>query len=139
MTQLEKCKLVQFPKITDRRGNLSFIEGNRHVPFDIARVYYVYDVPGGEARGAHGHRALSQVLIATSGSFEVTLDDGNARRTYTLNRPFEGLLVVPMIWRELHDFASGSVCMVLASHIYDEEDYFRDYDDFLRAARTGRP
>lgn len=130
------CKLVTLPRIQDPRGNLTFIEGGNHVDFDIRRVYYLYDVPGGAARAAHGHRALSQLMIAMSGSFDVTLDDGRDKRRFHLNRSYFGLYIPPMIWRDLDNFSSGSVCMVLASERYDEADYFRDYDQFLRAAQS---
>ena len=125
------CYLVDLPKITDPRGNLTFIEGGRHVPFDIQRVYYLYDVPGGAERGGHAHKALRQLIVAMSGSFDVVLDDGREKRRFHLNRSYTGLFVCPMIWRELDNFSSGSVCMVLASNRYDEEDYYRDYDRFL--------
>jgi hypothetical protein len=127
------CKLVDLPVVRAPEGNLTFIEGSNHVPFDIARVYYLYDVPGGATRGGHAHRTLRQLLIAISGSFEVVLDDGTDKRRITLNRSYTGLLLTPMIWRELVDFTTGSVCMVLASDVYDESDYFRDYADFLAA------
>jgi hypothetical protein len=131
---LAHCKLVDLPKITDPRGNLTFIEGGgRHVPFDIKRVYYLYDVPGGSERGGHAHKGLSQLIIAMSGSFDVVLDDGREKRRFHLNRSYYGLYVCPMIWRELDNFSSGSVCMVLASNLYDEDDYYRDYGDFQRA------
>lgn len=130
---LEDCKIVELPRVNDPRGNLTFIEGGRHVPFDIKRVYYLYDVPGGATRAGHGHRALRQVIIAMSGSFDVTLDDGRERRRFHLNRSYYGLHVAPMMWREIDNFSSGSVCMVLASEYYDEADYFRGYEDFLRA------
>ena len=132
---LDLCRILELPRITDPRGNLTFIEAGRHVPFDIRRVYYLYDVPGGAERGAHGHRALHQLMVATSGSFDVQLDDGKEKRTFHLNRGYVGLYISPMIWRELTNFSSGAVCMVLASEYYDESDYFRDYGDFLRAAR----
>jgi dTDP-4-dehydrorhamnose 3,5-epimerase-like enzyme len=128
-------KIIDLPKIVDPRGNLSFIEGSRHVPFEIRRVYYLYDIPGGESRGGHAHRELSQLLIAVSGSFTVVLDNGLGRRKCTLNRPDRGLLITPGVWRELEDFSSGAVCLVLASHPYDEGDYIRDYDLFLKTAR----
>jgi dTDP-4-dehydrorhamnose 3,5-epimerase-like enzyme len=128
-------KVIEIPKIVDPRGNLSFIEGGRHVPFEIRRVYYLYDVPGGEARGGHSHLELSQLLIAASGSFTVVLDDGHVRQKITLNRPDRGLHITPGIWRELEDFSSGAVCLVLASHPYDEADYIRDYDNFLKAVK----
>ena len=131
------CKLVELPKVADPRGNLTFIESRRSVSFDIARVYYLYDVPGGATRAGHGHRALSQLMIAMSGSFDVTLDDGREKRKYHLNRSYYGLYIPPMIWRELDNFSSGSVCMVLASDYYDESDYFREYEDFLEAVRAG--
>lgn len=129
---LSDCKLISLPKIQDPRGNLTFIEGGAHVDFDIQRVYYLYDVPGGSARGGHAHKALRQLIIAMSGSFDVLLDDGHEKRTFHLNRSYVGLYVCPMIWRELDNFSSGSVCMVLASNRYDEADYYRDYDQFLR-------
>jgi hypothetical protein len=134
---LEKCKIVEFPKITDPRGNLTFLEGRRHTPFPIERVYYLYDVPGGAERGGHAHLALQQMIIAMSGSFDVILDDGNGRRRVHLNRSYYGLYVCPMIWRELDNFSSGSVCLVLASNTYSESDYIRDYDAFLQAVRSG--
>lgn len=127
------CHLVDLPKITDPRGNLTFIEGGRHVPFDIQRVYYLYDVPGGAERGGHAHKALQQLIVAMSGSFDVVLDDGREKRRFHLNRSYVGLYVCPMIWRELDNFSSGSVCMVLASNRYDEDDYYRDYAGYLQA------
>lgn len=128
------CKIIDLPKISDPRGNLTYIEGDRHVPFGIERVYYLYDVPGGAERGGHAHLALSQLIIAISGSFDVTLDDGFAQKKFHLNRSYKGLYVCPMIWRELDNFSSGAVCMVLASNLYDESDYFRNYNEFLSAA-----
>lgn len=130
---LADCRIVDLPKIADPRGNLTFIEGGRHVPFDIRRVYYLYDVPGGSERGGHAHKGLSQLIIAMSGSFDVVLDDGRGKQRHHLNRSYHGLYVCPMIWRELDNFSSGSVCMVLASNLYDESDYYRDYDQYLRA------
>lgn len=130
------CRLIDLPKIPDHRGNLTFIEGQNHIPFDIARVYYLYDVPGGETRGGHAHKGLQQLIIAISGSFEVILDDGSKRQQYTLNRAYCGLYVSSMIWRELVNFSSGAVCMVLASLPYDENDYYRDYDKFIEAVRN---
>lgn len=131
------CKVLELPVIHAPEGNLTFVEGLRHVPFEIARIYYLYDVPGGGARGGHAHRNLRQMLIAMSGSFEVLLDDGEEKAAYTLNRSYNGLLLAPMIWRELVNFSSGSVCMVIASDVYDEDDYFRDYDEFISAANGG--
>ena len=116
---------------SDRKGNISVVENGITVPFDVKRVYYLYDVPGGESRGAHAHKELSQRILAASGSLRVTLDDGNVRRSFILNRPYQGLLIKPGIWRDLDDFSSGAVCMVLASEIYKEDDYIRDYHDFL--------
>lgn len=130
---LENCRIINFPKIQDPRGNLTFIEGGSHIPFDIQRVYYLYDVPGGSERGGHAHKALHQVIIAMSGSFDVVLDDGKDKKRIHLNRSYYGLYVCPMMWRELDNFSSGSVCMVLASSRYDEDDYFRDYQQFLKA------
>ncbi len=129
----EDCRILRFPKIEDRRGNLSFIEGNSHIPFDIQRVYYLYDVPGGAARGGHAHKALWQVIIAMSGSFDVVLDDGSVRQKFHLNRSYAGLVVGPMMWREIENSSSGSVCLVLASNRYDENDYYRDFEEFRSA------
>jgi WxcM-like, C-terminal len=136
---LVDCKIIELPKISDPRGNLTFIEATRHIPFDIRRVYYLYDVPGGSERGGHAHKGLHQLIIAMSGSFDVLLDDGTAQRRFHLNRSYYGLYVCPMIWRELDNFSSGSVCMVLASNRYDEEDYYRDYTEFTNAVQIGRP
>jgi len=135
---VERCRLIELPKISDPRGNLTFVEGERHIPFDIKRVYYLYDVPGGATRAAHGHRALHQLMVAMSGSFDVTLDDGLEKRKFHLNRSYYGLYIPPMIWRDLDNFSSGSVCMVLASERYDESDYFREYADFIEAANAAR-
>ena len=129
---LDRCRLIDLPRIADPRGNLTFVEGSSHIPFEIERVYYLYDVPGGAERGGHAHKALRQLIIAMSGSFDVLLDDGHEKKTFHLNRSYVGLYVCPMIWRELDNFSSGSVCMVLASNRYDEGDYYRDYDQFLR-------
>lgn len=135
---IEQCRIVQLPKIHDPRGNLTFIEGAHHIPFDIRRVYYIYDVPGGSDRGAHGHRRLQQFIVAMSGSFDVVLDDGHAQERFHLNRSYYGLYVAPMMWRYLDNFSSGAVCMVLASEHYDEADYIRDYEQFLAEARSRR-
>ena len=132
---LEQCSIIELPKVTDPRGNLTFIESDRHIPFDIRRVYYLYDVPGGAERGGHAHKGLHQLIIAMSGSFDVLLDDGCRKKRFHLNRSYYGLYVCPMIWRELDNFSSGSVCMVLASNYYDEEDYFRDYREFSEIIR----
>jgi dTDP-4-dehydrorhamnose 3,5-epimerase-like enzyme len=132
-TIIDRCTIIDLPKISDQRGNLTFIEGGHHVPFDIRRVYYLYDVPGGSERGGHAHKELQQLIIAMSGSFDVILDDGNNKKRVHLNRSYSGLYVCPMIWRELDNFSSGSVCMVLASNYYDEADYYRDYAEFIRA------
>ena len=127
------CTIIELDKHhSDRKGNLTVVENNKEVPFEVRRTYYLYDVPGGESRGAHAHRELSQLIIAASGSFSVTLDDGKVKRTFALNRPYQGLYVVPGIWRTLDDFSSGAVCLVLASHEYDTGDYIRDYNDFIR-------
>lgn len=134
MPQKPLWKLIELPKIADSRGNLTFIENQRHIPFDTRRVYYLYDIPGGESRGAHGHKALEQLMIAVSGSFEVVLSDGKNEERFSLNRPFQGLYIPPKTWRILENFSSGSVCMVLASLPYSEEDYIRNYDDFLKYA-----
>ncbi len=133
---LANCKVIELPKVSDPRGNLTFIEGGRHVPFEIKRVYYLYDVPGGETRGGHAHRNLQQLIIAMSGSFDVILDDGHAKKVFTLNRSYNGLFVPRMIWRELVNFSSGAVLTVLASLPYSEADYYRDYDEFLRDTKA---
>ena len=117
---------------SDRKGNITVVENNLTVPFGIKRTYYLYDVPGGESRGGHAHKDLYQLIVAASGSFTVTLDDGNVKRTFLLNRPYQGLMVVPGIWRTLDDFSSGAVCMVLASEGYTEDDYIRNYEDFIK-------
>ncbi len=132
---LSDCHLVDLPKISDPRGNLTFIEGGIHIPFEIKRVYYTYDVPGGSDRGAHAHKKLHQLIIAMSGSFDVVLDDGFDKKRFHLNRSYFGLYVCPMMWRELDNFSSGSVCLVLASELYDPADYYRDYQLFLSAAK----
>src|SRR5260370_40994856 len=133
---LDDCKIVELPKIADPRGNLTFIESGNHLPFEIKRVYYLYDVPGGATRAGHGHKTLDQLLIAMSGSFDVELDDGRARKKYHLDRSYYGLYVPHMIWRDIDNFSSGSVCLVLASEFFDESDYFRSYQDFLDAAKA---
>ncbi len=126
------CTMLELDKHhSNRRGNLTVVENGKTLPFDVKRVYYLYDVPGGESRGAHAHKNLSQLIIAASGSFRVTLDDGQVKRSFMLNRPYQGLYVKPGIWRDLDDFSSGAVCMVLASDVYDKEDYIRDYDKFI--------
>lgn len=134
MFSIQDCKIIELPKIQDPRGNLTFIEGGTHIPFEIRRVYYLYDVPGGAERGGHGHKELRQLIIAMSGSFDVLLDDGHEKKRFHLNRSNYGLLVSPMMWRELDNFSSGSVCMVLASMLYSESDYYRNYDDFINDA-----
>lgn len=126
------CSIIHIDKHNHEKGNISVVENGNTIPFGVKRVYYLYDVPGGESRGGHAHKELQQLIIAASGSFNVTLDDGNVKRTFTLNRPYQGLLVVSGIWRELDDFSSGSVCLVLASHLYEESDYIRDYIDFKK-------
>lgn len=126
------CTIIQLDKHhSERKGNLTVVENERTIPFSVRRTYYLYDVPGGESRGGHAHRNLSQLIVAASGSFTVTLDDGNIKRSFLLNRPYQGLLIVPGIWRTLDDFSSGAVCLVLASHPYDEKDYIRDYKSFI--------
>ena len=135
---LEQCQIIELPKIADRRGNLTFIEADKHVPFSIQRVYYLYDVPGGAERGGHAHKAMHQLIIAMSGSFDVVLDDATEKKRFHLNRSYYGLYVCPMMWRELDNFSSGSVCLVLASNLYDEEDYYRNYGEYAAAVKTKR-
>jgi hypothetical protein len=129
---INRCQIIELPKIQDPRGNLTFIEGGVHVPFDIQRVYYLYDVPGGSERGGHAHKNLHQFIVAMSGSFDIVLDDGLEKKRVHLNRSYQGLYVCPLIWRELDNFSSGAVCMVLASIKYEEDDYYRDYAEFMR-------
>lgn len=127
------CSVIELNRHhSDRKGNLTVVENHKSIPFDIKRTYYLYDIPGGENRGGHAHKNLYQLIVAVSGSFTVTLDDGNVKRTFFLNRPYQALMIVPGIWRTLDEFSSGSVCMVLASEIYSEDDYIRNYDDFLK-------
>ncbi len=126
------CTIVELDRHhSDRKGNITVVENGKTLPFDVRRVYYLYDIPGGESRGSHAHKELYQLIVAASGSFTVTLDDGNTKRSFFLNRPYHGLLVPPGLWRSLDDFSSGSVCMVLASAPYNADDYIRDYNDFI--------
>jgi dTDP-4-dehydrorhamnose 3,5-epimerase-like enzyme len=130
---INECKMVELPKICDPRGNLSFIQSNDQIPFDIKRIYYLYDVPGGAYRGSHAHKKLQQFIIAVSGSFDVALDDGKEKKRFHLNRSHSGLYVPPMMWGNLDNFSSGAVCLVLASEVYQEADYIRSYDIFLNS------
>lgn len=130
------CKIIQLPRIADTRGKLSFIESHDHVPFDIKRIYYLYDMPPDAERGAHGHKKLEQLIVPLAGSFDICFDDGYHKKSYRLENPWEGVYVAPMIWRELKNFSSGAICLVLASEHYDEQDYFRNYHEFLHAAGT---
>lgn len=125
------CSVIDISKVHNEAGNITVVENMKNIPFEVKRVYYLYDIPGGEARGGHAHYELEQYIIAASGSFDVVLNDGNNRKTVTLNRPNFALHIVPGLWRELDNFSSGSVCLVLASHLYDEKDYIREYDEFL--------
>lgn len=132
-TSVLDCKIIELDKHhSDRKGNLSLVENLDTIPFNVKRIYYLYDVPGGESRGGHAHYNLKQLVIAASGSFSVTLDDGKNKQTFMLNRPYQALLIMPGIWRDLTNFSSGSVCLVLASEKYDATDYIRDYNDFLK-------
>ena len=131
------CSIIELPKIENRAGNITPVHGKLNIPFDISRVFYSYDIPGGEARGAHAHKECHQLLIAASGSYEVLLDDGVNKRTILLNRPFYGLHIPPGIWASEQGFSSGSICLVLASHVYDEKDYIRDYKQFTTYKENG--
>jgi hypothetical protein len=131
MTDIHKCKLFELPKIFDTRGSLTSIESYRQVPFQIQRVYYIYDVPDGSQRGGHAHKELEQLIVALSGSFDVILDDGYKKKRFHLNQPNFGIYICPFIWRELENFSLGSVCTVMASRPYEEDDYIRDYKDYL--------
>ncbi len=130
-TTIYDCMLLNFPKNHQLNGNLTSITNGKEVPFAIKRIYYLYDVPGGNSRGGHAHKDLYQIMIALSGSFTVTVDDGNLKRSFQLFQPYQGLLIPPGLWRDLDNFSSGSICMVLASELYDEEDYFREYENFV--------
>jgi hypothetical protein len=129
---IDKCKIIELPKVSDPRGSLTFVENHNQIPFDIKRIYYIYDVPGGSERGSHAHKDLHQLIIAMSGSFDVVLDDGRDKKRFHLARSYYGLYVCPMIWRQLDNFSSGSVCLVLASNLFSDDDYYRDYEEFLR-------
>lgn len=132
MITIDDCRLIDLPCIGDRNGNITPIYGGQHVPFEIARVYYLYDVPGGAARGGHAHKELQQLIVSVMGAFDVILDDGQRKKTVRLDRAYYGLYMPRMIWRELENFSSGAICLVLASIPYDENDYIRDHDIFLR-------
>jgi hypothetical protein len=131
MNSIYDCNIIQLPKIHNRAGNLTALENNISVPFDVKRVYYLYDIPGGEARGGHAHKKLEQFLIAASGAFDIMLDDGTNKKVVRLDRPYMGLHIVPGIWRELSNFSSGAICLVIASRVYEESDYIRDYSLFF--------
>lgn len=133
MASVRDCTIIRLPEFVDERGSLSFVEGGKHIPFDIARIYYLFDMPTGARRGAHAHREISQLMIPIKGSFDVVLDDGKETRRVRLNQPCEALLLCPMIWRDLENFSPDAVCLVLASGMYDEAEYFRDYHDFIGA------
>jgi len=133
MSSINDCRIIELSKISNRRGNLTAVEGCHHIPFDIARVYYLYDVPGGSMRGGHAHKELQQLLVAVMGAFDVVLDDGREKKTVRLDRAYYGLYIPNMIWRELENFSSGGICLVLASLLYDENDYYRKYDNFMKA------
>jgi hypothetical protein len=135
---IRDCRLIELPKVPDARGNLSFIEGDRHVPFTIKRVFYLYDVPGGEVRAGHALQTCHQFVIAISGSFDISLDDGESKTRYQLNRSYFGLHITPKVWRVLDNFSSGAVCLVLASESYDPNGYYREYEQFLEGIRASK-
>jgi hypothetical protein len=138
MMTIARARIIPLPVVSNAKGNLTFIESTRHVPFPIERVYYLYDVPGGQDRGGHAHKSIEQLIVAVSGSFDVVLDDGTNRERFTLNRSYQGLYVPCMLWRELTNFSSGSVCLVLASAYFDEADYHRDYHQYIAALKLQR-
>jgi hypothetical protein len=135
---IKDCTLIDLPRINDPRGNLTFIEGGRHVPFELKRVFYLYDVPGGALRAGHALKRCQQFIIAASGSFDVVLDDGYEKKRYQLNRSYYGLYLPPLVWREIDNFSSNSICVVLASEPFNEADYYREYGDFLKAVQSYR-
>lgn len=135
MSLISNCKLIELPHIQDGRGSLSFVESSTHIPFDIARIYYLYGVPDTKVRGAHAHKKLQQLIIPISGSFDIEIDDGNIKKIIHLNSPDQSLYICPMIWRDLRNFSGGAVCLVLASEKYDETDYIRNYDEFIQVAK----
>lgn len=139
MTDFTKPQIIQLPKIHDLRGNLTFVQGGSTVPFELKRAYWIYDVPAGEERGGHSHHEMSQLLVAVGGSFDVNISDGYSWRSFTLNRPFEGLFIPPGIWRTLDNFSSGAVCLSLVSNEFTEDDYVRDYEDFKRLSQLREP
>jgi dTDP-4-dehydrorhamnose 3,5-epimerase-like enzyme len=132
-TELKECILLKLPIVHEPRGNLTFVEGKHHIPFNIARVYYLYDIPGGADRGGHAHKNLEQFIVAMSGSFDIHVTDGKKERSFHLNRSYYGLYIPKMVWRYIDNFSSGSVCLVMASDVYKEEDYIRNYNDFMKA------
>lgn len=138
MRTIDDCRIIDLPKISNRRGNITPVEGGSHIPFDIERVYYLYDVPGGAVRGGHAHKQLQQLVVSVMGAFDVILDDGYKRKTVRLDRAYVGLYIPTMIWRELENFSSGGICLVLASLPYDESDYYRDYNEFMKVAQVGK-
>lgn len=136
-TTVYDCSIIQLDKNHNVAGNITAVNNNIEIPFETKRIYYLYDVPGGEARGGHGHKELQQLIIAASGSFDIIVDDGTTKRTFHLAQPYMGLYMPPGLWRELDNFSSGSICLVLASLPYDEEDYLREYDKFLKFKKNG--
>ena len=138
MSRVDICQIIELPKMGDERGNLSFVESCRHMPFDMKRIYYLYDVPKNMSRGAHAHKVLHQLMIAISGSFDVVLDDGSSNRQFHLNQPNHALYICPMVWRDLDNFSPDAVCLVIASEFYDEHDYIHDYQEFMHLIDRGQ-
>lgn len=138
-TSVQDCKLIEINQIGDRRGHITVVENHNEIPFDIKRIYYLYDVPSGEERGGHAHKELQQMIVAASGSFDVIVDDATNKKTFSLNRPNKGLYFPAGLWREINNFSSGAICLVLASHVYQEEDYIRDYKDYKKFIKQNTP